>query len=98
MSDSSIRVEVAYALPDRQQILELLVPRGTTAREAIDRSGIVSQFESLVVDDNTMVGIFGCAVSQDYVVEADDRVEIYRPLAIDPKEARRRRAEQSRDV
>lgn len=86
-----IRVEVAYARPDCQRIVELSVPEGTSVGEAIRLSGILVIFPEIDLSVQK-TGIFSQPVSLDTLLKADDRVEIYRPLAVDPKEARRRRA------
>ena len=88
---SVIRVEVVYALPDRQFLTELDVAAGTRISEAIDASGVRTRFprEDL---DGCDVGIWGRIVPPDTVLEQGDRVEIYRPLKRDPREARRERA------
>lgn len=93
-----ITVEVAYALPHRQQLLALKVAPGTTAYEAVRQSGIVQQFPEIDLETVKM-GIFGQALGtkglnppKEYLLDAGDRVEIYRPLTIDPKEIRKRRA------
>jgi len=88
---STIRVEVAYATPARQAILQVMVPIGCTVAEAIERSGIHSQFPNISIDPDA-VGVFSRKVPLDHVLRAGDRVEIYRPLEVDPKETRRRRA------
>lgn len=88
--DQEITVEVVYALPGDQLLVELSVAPGTTAREAIAQSGILARFPRIDPDRQKM-GIFGRVVKADAVLQAGDRVEIYRPLIADPKEARRRR-------
>lgn len=100
MSDNDmITVEVAYALPDRQRILELQVPVGTTAMEAVRQSGIEQLFPELEVEKanlgvfSQVLGTKGLAPASDYQLRERDRIEIYRPLIADPKEARRKRAE-----
>ena len=90
----TFRVEVAYAVPGKQTILAIEVPPGCTVERAIELSGIREQFPDMVVRDNA-VGIFSRKVPLDHVLRAGDRVEIYRPLIADPKEARRRRANNS---
>jgi len=97
-----IIVEVAYALPNRQQLTELKVPYGTTAFEAVKQSGIVEQFPEIDLE-NAKMGIFGQALGtkglklpKEHVLESKDRVEIYRPLIVDPKEVRKRRAEKAK--
>lgn len=89
-----IPIEVAYARPERQRVIALEVPAGTTAREAVVLSGIEAEFgEDLAA---APLGVFGSHVADDYVVGPEDRVEIYRPLVRDPREARRLRAEEQR--
>ena len=86
-----IEVEVAYALPRTQTVVTLKVPVGTTVREAITRSGIAAQPAG--GDWHTVaVGIFGKRAPLATVLREHDRVEIYRPLIADPKQARRKRA------
>lgn len=86
-----IQVEVTYAQPDKQLILNVNVPEGSTAREAAELSGIVRKFPEIDLETNPM-GIFGHQVKPDHVLRENDRVELYRPLLCDPKEVRRRRA------
>lgn len=90
---AGIDIEVAYARPDRQEILSLTVPEGTTALEAARRSGIVDRFPEIDLDQSDM-GIFSRVLKDPAaeVLRAGDRVEIYRPLNIDPKQARLNRA------
>lgn len=90
-----IDVEVAYAEADKQVIVPLQVPVGTSAGEAVRRSGLAEQFPDM--DSNTAaIGVFGIPVSPCAPLAQGDRVEIYRPLQVDPKEARRQRAARSR--
>lgn len=86
-----ILIEVAYALPDRQTLIALKVPSNTTLQQAILLSGICQQHPEIDLD-NTVVGIFSTIASLQTALKAGDRVEIYRPLQIDPKQARRQRA------
>lgn len=88
-----IRVEVAFARPDKQKIIALNVEEGTTAVDAVRRSGIVTVFPEIDPDTNNM-GIFGKAIKNpaSHELRNGDRVEIYRPLRIDPKQARLNRA------
>lgn len=86
-----LRVEVAYALPEEQAVLALEVEEGTTAGEAIERSGIAQRFPGIDIHPDR-IGIFGERAGADARLRDGDRVEIYRPLLVDPKEARRRRA------
>ncbi len=94
-----IRVEVVYALPDRQWLLAVDVPQGATAQEAVALSGIAALVPGLD-PEQAGVGIFGRIekTPRERVLEDGDRVEIYRPLTRDPKEARRARAEKARAV
>jgi uncharacterized protein len=85
-----LRVEVAYAVPERQVLVELEVEEGATARQAIERSGILRQFPEIDLA-RSGVGIFGKAVRLDALLTNGDRIEIYRPLVADPKEMRRQR-------
>lgn len=89
-----IEVEVAYAEPREQVIVSLRVPEGTSAREAVRRSGLLERFPGIELRDDSL-GVFGVPVSPCAPLAAGDRVEIYRPLAIDPKQARRLRAARS---
>jgi hypothetical protein len=90
-----IDIEVAYAEADRQVILPLHVPVGTGAREAVRRSGLLEQFPHIAL--NTIdVGVFGVRVAPCAPLSPGDRVEVYRPLQVDPKQARRDRAARSR--
>lgn len=88
-------VEVAYALPDRQVLLVLEVEEGTTTRQAIERSGILQRYPGIQLAQGR-VGIFGKRVELDTPLRDGDRVEIYRPLVADPREARRRRVKRPR--
>lgn len=89
----SIRVEVAYALPDRQLVVPLQVKKGTTLFEAAVQSGIATKFDGLDLEKAPM-GIFGRAERKpkERVLEDGERVEIYRSLIADPKEVRKKRA------
>jgi len=93
-----IPVEVAYALPTRQRIIALQVAEGTTALDAVKRSGITREFPEIDPDTADM-GIFAKNLDgkvlpgpAEYVMKVRDRVEIYRPLQADPKAARAQRA------
>ena len=101
-SNIEITVEVAYALPDKQVLKVLNVSQGTTALEAVQQSGILQLFPEIDIA-SVQMGIFsqvlgtkGLGEPSSYQLKARDRVEIYRPLIADPKEVRRRRAEESK--
>ncbi|WP_018953498.1 RnfH family protein [Thioalkalivibrio sulfidiphilus] len=84
-------VEVAYARPDTQLILEVIVPEGATVEDALRASGIDARFPEIDLEA-AKVGIFGKLTKRDTVLKPRDRVEIYRPLFADPKEVRKQRA------
>jgi len=86
-----IEIELCYGLRDRQVLLKLTVPAGTTIEQAIERSEINSQFPGMDIHAD-QVGIFSQKKAMDTVLRSGDRVEIYRPLIADPKEVRRQRA------
>ena len=99
-----IRVEVAYALPHQQKIISLLVAPGTSALQAVELSDIVRYFPDIDIP-TAKLGIFGQSLgtkgldtAASYVLREGDRVEIYRPLISDPKDARRKRAEKNAEV
>lgn len=87
-----ITVEVVYATPQKQKLCSVKVANGSTAQEAIQKSGILSEFPEIDLSTQK-IGIFAKAVKLDTVLREKDRVEIYRPLIADPKEVRRQRAE-----
>lgn len=91
MAEAEITVEVAYARPDVQRIYTLQVPVGTTLREAIERCGVLREFAEIDLHRHK-VGIFGKVTNLDSSLRVGDRVEIYRPLLADPKQARKQRA------
>jgi putative ubiquitin-RnfH superfamily antitoxin RatB of RatAB toxin-antitoxin module len=95
-ASDTIKVEVAYALPEKQAILVVEVPSGTTVLEAAQRSGITAQFEGIDLD-NAKFGIFGALVAPGQVLREGERVEIYRPLIADPKEVRKARAARAKE-
>ena len=94
MADQMISVEVAYALPKEQKIIALKVEEGTTAYEAVKLSGIERIYPQINIESDAM-GIFGKTIKDPKaaVLKDKQRVEIYRPLIADPKEARAKRAE-----
>lgn len=87
-----IQVELVYALPERQYMSQFELETGACIRDVIMQSGILEEYAELGLE-NLSVGIFGKRKTLDTEVMDNDRVEIYRPLQIDPKEARRRRAQ-----
>ena len=93
--NEQIEIEVVYALPCNQILRQLHVPAGTTAKQAVELSGIGAIFPEIDLSQNKL-GIFGKLVKPETILRDRDRVEIYRPLSVDPKEGRRRRAEEAR--
>ena len=91
----SLRVRVVYALPDQQVSVELEVPPGTTAADAVTRSKLLEKFPEAAARP-LACAVFGRAVPVTYELREGDRVEILRPLLIDPKQSRREAAERSR--
>ena len=91
----ALRVEVVYALPERQHVVSVRLPAGATVAEAIATSGICGQHPEIELARQA-IGVFGRRVSLERLLRHDDRVEIYRPLAADPKTSRRRRAAKRR--
>jgi len=86
-----VNVEVAYAKPEEQAIVALAMEEGATVEAAIQAAGLLEQFPELALS-GLSAGIFGVACKLDQPVSEGDRIEIYRPLVHDPKEARRQRA------
>ncbi|MBM3341046.1 MAG: RnfH family protein [Betaproteobacteria bacterium] len=86
-----IEVEVVYALPDEQALVRLQLAANATVFEAIEQSGLLARYTRIGAAPLS-VGIFGQRVSPATRLKQGDRVEIYRPLTVDPKDARRRRA------
>ena len=86
-----IAVEIVAALPDRQKLIELDVPAGSTLADVIDASKILRYFPELDRAE-LETGIWGRQVPDSTVVKAGDRVELYRALLIEPREARRQLA------
>ena len=84
-------IEVAYATPDNQVIIEVSDATHITVQQVIEKSGVLQQFPEIDLTINK-VGIFGKLAPLDRELAAGERVEIYRPLIADPKEARRQRA------
>ncbi len=91
----NINVEVVYALPEQQPLLQVQLADGATVEDAIRASGVLEAFPEIDLSRNK-VGIFSKLVKLDEKVRDKDRVEIYRPLIADPKEVRRKRAEEGK--
>lgn len=87
-----IKIQLSYAKAEQQLILDLSVPAGTTILQAIEASDLIRKMPDIDISV-LRVGIYSKLKTLDTVVRDGDRVEIYRPLIVDPKESRRRRAE-----
>ncbi len=96
-AEAKIAVEVVFALAERQELIPLTLPSGATAADAIEASAIADKFpdHDLAV---CQLGVWGRLVDQDQPLEDGDRVEIYRALEIDPREARRRLAAEGKSM
>jgi putative ubiquitin-RnfH superfamily antitoxin RatB of RatAB toxin-antitoxin module len=86
-----MQVEVIYALRSEQNLLRLEVAEGSSIQSVIEQSGILERYPEIDIS-KLKVGIFSRLADLSHVVREDDRIEIYRPLVIDPMEARRLRA------
>lgn len=93
--NGKIKVEVLHALPQEQILLTVEVHPGATVEEAIKASGILLKYPTIDLGSNK-VGIFSKLTKLDTVVREKDRIEIYRPLIADPKEVRKKRAEEGK--
>jgi len=92
-----IHVEVVYALPSEQRVFTLAVEAELTVGEIIEKSGVLALYPEIDLAKNK-VGVFSRNVKLDATVHDKDRIEIYRPLLADPKEIRRKRAEQAKQA
>lgn len=93
--ESRIRISVVYALAERQCIVELRVPPGTTVAEAVARSGMAGRFPQIAAQ-SLQCAIYGRVAALSNPLAEGDRVEILRPLLIDPKLSRRQTAAQAK--
>lgn len=92
---SEMRVEVVYALPERQYVRKVTLAQGSTVEQAILASGLLELRNDIDLACNK-VGIYSRPAKLGDVLNDGDRVEIYRPLTADPKELRRQRAEKAK--
>jgi len=86
-----MRVEVVYALPNKQEIVVIGLDEGATVFQAIERSGLLEKYPEIDLSKNKL-GVFAKLVKPETVLRHRDRVEIYRPLIADPKAVRKQRA------
>ncbi len=84
-----MKIAVVYALPNRQMMLTATVPDGATVKDAIERSGMLKQCPEIDFA-RQKVGIFHKIVTLDTVLADGDRIEIYRPITVDPKTVKRK--------
>lgn len=96
MAADWLRVEVAAGLPDRQYLVALQLPVGSTVQDALEAADLPRALPGLTVESGR-IGVFGRPCGLDQVLKDGDRVEIYRPLKADPKEVRRQLAELERN-
>lgn len=92
-----MQIEVVFALPERQELVTVELEEGATVADAIERSAIAELFPGHEVRA-LPVGVWGRVVDRGHVLEEGDRVEIYRPLAIDPREQRRALAAEGKSM
>jgi len=90
--EENIRVTVAYALSKHQELVAVKLPENSTVEQAIIESGILQKYCEIDITKNA-VGIYGKVVQNTQILHDQDRIEIYRPLTIDPMHARRKRAD-----
>ena len=94
-SSENINIEIAYGTPGESVILTVNVPYGSTIMQGIEHSGILEKYPEIDLTRNK-VGIFSKLKPLDETLNEGDRIEIYRPLIADPKDARRSRAERQK--
>jgi putative ubiquitin-RnfH superfamily antitoxin RatB of RatAB toxin-antitoxin module len=88
-------VTVIYAVPEEQHVVSLVLPAGCSVAEAVRRSGLLQRFPG-IAGRPLQCAIFNRVVGNAEVLREGDRVEILRPLQVDPKEQRRREAARAR--
>ncbi|MBQ4797914.1 RnfH family protein [Pseudoalteromonas sp. MMG006] len=91
-----INIEVVFALPTTATSLSIKVPEGTTAEQGVIQSGIIEKCPEIDPTALTL-GVWNRTVKANYELKEGDRIEIYRPLIADPKDARRKRAEKAKE-
>ncbi|SDQ62395.1 hypothetical protein SAMN05443245_2107 [Paraburkholderia fungorum] len=90
-----LSIEVCYAAADAQTLIAVDLPEGATLQQALDASGILQRYPAINLEAQK-VGVFGKLKPLDTVLADHDRVEIYRPLLVDPKLSRQRRVQKAR--
>ncbi len=91
-----VNIEVVYALPEKQVLLALKVPAGSSIEQALEQSGVLRRFPELELA-TIKVGIYSHILPLATPLSGGERIEIYRPLTADPREMRRKRAEKAKD-
>ena len=91
MTIETVKVELAFATPEKQLLREFDVPAGSSVADVIARGNLAREFPALSLED-AQAGIWGRPVGRDHIVKDGDRIELYRPLQMDPREARRLKA------
>lgn len=97
MNAERIQVQVVLAMPEAAYIVNLEVPPGTTVLNAVERARVMERVESLTLAE-CCFGIFGVGCAPEALVATGDRVEVYRPLTLEPKAQRRQRAAKQREA
>ena len=92
---AKLSIDVCYALPDAQTLISVELAPGATVQQAIEASGILARHPEIDLT-KLKVGVYGKLKPLDTVLADHDRVEIYRPLVVDPKLARQRRVDKTR--
>ena len=87
-----MKIEVIYALTDRQELVTIDLPEGSMVIQAVEASGLLQKYPDIEPGGRNKLGVFAKLVKTDTVLHERDRVEIYRPLIADPKEVRRQKA------
>ncbi len=95
MTTAKLSIDVCYALPDTQTLVSVELAPGATVQQAIDASGLLARYPEIDLS-KLKVGVYGKLRPLGAVLTDHDRVEIYRPLIVDPKAARQRRVDKSR--
>ena len=96
MSEGLMQIEVAYALPTKQSLVDVAIKECATVEEVIQASNLLNEYPDIDLS-STKVGIWSRVVKLRDTVKDGDRIEIYRPLIADPKEIRKRRAEKAKE-
>lgn len=87
-----MKIEITYALPERQELVTIDLPEGSTVMQAVEASGLLQKYPEIDPGGVNKLGVFAKLAKADTVLRDRDRVEIYRPLIADPKEVRRQKA------